>query len=336
MQVRAIFAVFVILLSVVSARGQERKLEPFVFAATSVTGNRASIWVAKDAGIFEKYGLDFKMVQIGAGGVIMSALLTGEVNLIADSAATAIAAAAQGAPAVVVSTNGGAPYLLVANPSIKTIQDLKGKIIGSSRIGAGTDFMLRRMLANQGLVPGKDVFLIPTGLGESEKRILMMLQGKVDATLATGDKVFQFVELNGQKLSVLGDSRDFGVPRSAADLISTRPQLKNLRQRFKKFFMAYCEAIAIGRKQKELVLQAFRKYMRIDDPRLLEGTFKIQFLDTIPLRPYPNEEAIQIQIEDLAGSTAPKLKGAKAADFIDVSILKELESEGFFARLEKQ
>ena len=100
--------------------------------------------------------------------------------------------------------------------------------------------------------------------------------------------------------------------------------------------MAYCEAIAIGRKQKELVLQAFRKYMRIDDPRLLEGTFKIQFLDTIPLRPYPNEEAIQIQIEDLAGSTAPKLKGAKAADFIDVSILKELESEGFFARLEKQ
>ena len=95
-------------------------------------------------------------------------------------------------------------------------------------------------------------------------------------------------------------------------------------------------AIAIGRKQKELVLQAFRKYMRIDDPRLLEGTFKIQFLDTIPLRPYPNEEAIQIQIEDLAGSTAPKLKGAKAADFIDVSILKELESEGFFARLEKQ
>jgi len=236
----------------------------------------------------------------------------------------------------VVSTNGGAPYLLVANPPIKTIQDLRGKIIGSSRIGAGTDFMLRRMLANKGLVPGKDVFLIPTGLGESEKRILMMLQGKVDATLATGDKVFQFVEINGQKLSVLGDSREFGVPRAAADLITTRPQLKSNRQRFKNFFMAYSEAISVGRKNKELVLQAFRKYMRIDDPRLLEGTYKIQFLDTIPLRPYPNEEAIQIQIDDLATPSAPKLKAARAADFIDVSILKELESEGFFARLEKQ
>jgi NitT/TauT family transport system substrate-binding protein len=336
MQVKGIFAVFVIFLSVASAQGQERKLEPFVFAYTSVTGNRAPIWVGKDAGIFEKYGLDLKIVQIGAGGVIVSALLTGEVHLIADSAATAISAAAQGAPAVVVSTNGGAPYLLVANPPIKTIQDLRGKIIGSSRIGAGTDFMLRRMLANKGLVPGKDVFLIPTGLGESEKRILMMLQGKVDATLATGDKVFQFVEINGQKLSVLGDSREFGVPRAAADLITTRSQLKNNRQRFKNFFMAYSEAISAGRKNKELVLQAFRKYMRIDDPRLLEGTYKIQFLDTIPLRPYPNEEAIQIQIDDLATPSAPKLKGARAADFIDVSILKELESEGFFARLEKQ
>ena len=150
MQVRVIFAVFVIFLSVASARGQERKLEPFVFAYTSVTGNRAPIWVGKDAGIFEKYGLDLKIVQI---------------------------------------------------------------------------------------------------------------------------------------------------------------------------FMAYSEAISVGRKNKELVLQAFRKYMRIDDPRLLEGTYKIQFLDTIPLRPYPNEEAIQIQIDDLATPSAPKLKVARAADFIDASSL---------------
>ena len=62
MQVRVIFAVFVIFLSVASAQGQERKLVLFVFAYTSVTGNRAPIWVGKDAGIFEKYGLDLKMV----------------------------------------------------------------------------------------------------------------------------------------------------------------------------------------------------------------------------------------------------------------------------------
>ena len=61
-----------------------------------------------------------------------------------------------------------------------------------------------------------------------------------------------------------------------------------------------------------------------------------QFFDTIPARPYPNDEAVQMQIDDLASAVAPKLKGAKAQEFIDVTILKELESEGFFAHLEKQ
>ena len=134
----------------------------------------------------------------------------------------------------------------------------------------------------------------------------------------------------------MGNSRDFGVPRAAADMIKSRPTLKSHRGRFKNFFMAYAESVMVGRKNKDLVSRAFRRSMRLDDPKVLEGTYRIQFLETISPRPFPNEEAIQIQVEDLASSTAPKLKSAKAAEFIDVSLLRELESEGFFARVEKQ
>jgi hypothetical protein len=59
------------------------------------------------------------------------------------------------------------------------------------------------------------------------------------------------------------------------------------------------------------------------------GTYKIQFLDTILLRPYPNEEAIQIQIDDLANPSAAKLMRARATHFIDVSILKERKARDF-------
>ena len=329
-------ALIFLLSSAGSVPAQEKKLEPFIVAYPSVTGNRAPFWVGKDARIFEKYGLDLKLVQIGAGSIIMSALVAGEAHTAPFAAATAVAAAAQGVPAVIVGTNGGAPYQLVAHPSIKSVQELKGKIVGSSRIGSGTDFMLRRMLANIGLVPGKDLSLIPTGFSEGEKRMLMISQGKIDATLAEADTVFRLVEIKGQKFTVLGASRDFGVPRAAADLVTTRPLLKDYRARFKNFFMAYCEAIWAGRKNKDLVYQAYRKYMRIDDTRMLDGTYKTQFFDTIPARPYPNDEAVQMQIDDLASAVAPKLKGAKAQEFIDVTILKELESEGFFARLEQQ
>ena len=151
------------------AISQERKLEPFIVAYSSITANRAPLWIAKDTGLFEKYGLDVKLVTIAAGNVIMSALLTGGVHLVTGAGPQVVAAVAQGAPITIVSTNGGSLFQLVARPSIKTVQDLRGKIVGSSRVGAGTDFVLRRIFDKAGLVPGKDVFLIATGLSESEK-----------------------------------------------------------------------------------------------------------------------------------------------------------------------
>ena len=329
-----LLALIVLLLGSRFGNGQEKKLEPFVVAYSSVTANRVPLWIASDTGLFEKYGLDVKLINIAAGNVALSALLTGDVHLITAAGPQVVAAVPRGAPIIIVSTNGGSLYQLVARPSIKTVQELRGKVIGSSRIGAGTDFVLRRILDKLGLVPGKDVSLIPTGLSESEKRMLIMLQGKLDATLAEPDKVFQLVEMRGEKMSVLGNLRDFGIPAPGSELVTTRQFLKDHRGRLKNFLMAYSEAIWLGRRNKELAYQAFKKHLRIDEPKLLDFTYKVQFLESIPAKPYPREDAVQVAMEDLA-PTIPKLKEMKVADFIDVGPMKEIENEGFFARLQK-
>jgi NitT/TauT family transport system substrate-binding protein len=313
---------------------QEKKLEPLIVSYSSFTGNRAPFWIAKELGLYEKYGLDVKLVSIAAGSVSLTALLAGNVDLTTDSSAGVVSAGARGAPIVTVSTNGALPYQLIALPSIKSPVELKGKVVGSSRIGAGTDFLLRRILSKLGLVPGKDVSLIPTGVSESEKRIQLMFQGKIDATIGESDKVFQFAELGGQKLSVLGEPKDFGVPAPGSEINSTRQVIKELRPRFKAFFMAYSEAIAIGRKNRELTYQVFRRHTRIDNPKLLDFTYRVQFLEAIPAKPYPREDAIQASIEDLK-STIPKLEGMKVSDFMDASLIREIENEGFFVQLEK-
>ena len=314
---------------------QEKKLEPLIVSYSSFTGNRAPFWIAKELGLYEKYGLDVKLVSIAAGSVSLTALLAGNVHLTTDSSAGIVSAGARGAPIVTVSTNGTLPYQLIALPSTKSPVELRGKIVGSSRIGAGTDFLLRRILSKLGLVPGKDVSLIPTGVSESEKRIQLMFQGKIDATIGESDKVFQFAELGGQKLSVLGEPKDFGVPSPGSEINTTRQILRDLRPRLKAFFMAYSEAIATGRKNRELVYQIFRKYMRVDNPKLLDFTYRVQFLEAIPAKPYPREDAIQASIEDLR-DTIPKLEGMKAPDFIDASLIREIDNDGFFAKLEKQ
>src|SRR4029453_17766462 len=220
---------------------------------------------------------------------------------------------------------GALPYQLIALPTIKSPEELKGKVVGSSRIGAGTDFLLRRILSKLGLLPGKDVSLIPTGVSESEKRIQLMFQGKIDATIGESDKVFQFAELGGQKLSVLGEPKAFGVPAPGSEINTTRQVIKELRPRLKAFFMAYGEAIAIGRKNRELAYQIFRKYMRLpNNPKLLEFTYRAQLLDAIPARPWPREDSVQASIEDLRGTVA-KLESMKVSDFVDASLIRELD-----------
>jgi NitT/TauT family transport system substrate-binding protein len=311
---------------------QEKKLEPLIVSYSSFTGNRAPLWIAKELGLYEKYGLDVKLVSIAAGSVSLTALLAGNVHLTTDSSSGVVGAVARGAPIVTVSTNGALPYQLVALPTIKSPAELKGKIVGSSRIGAGTDFLLRRILAKLGLMAGKDVLLIPTGVSESDKRIQLMFQGKIDATIGESDKVFQFQELGGQKLSVLGGPKDFGVPAPGSEITTTRQMLKELRPRLKAFFMAYSDAIAAGRRNKELAYQVFRKYMRVDNPKLLDFTYRVQFLEAIPAKPYPRDDAVQASIEDLKEST-PKLEGMKVGDFLDASLIKEIDNEGFFTKL---
>lgn len=159
------------------ALGQGGKLEPLVVSYAGITGGRGPLWVAKELGYFEKYGLDAKLVHIAAGATSINALIAGDVDMVLTTSSAAIAAAVRGAPVVIIGTNGSPPYKLVALPSIGSVQQLKGKTIGSSFVGAGSDFALRKLLPKIGLIPGKDVSILPTGLSESTKRMLLMFQG---------------------------------------------------------------------------------------------------------------------------------------------------------------
>src|SRR5262245_38470949 len=104
--------------------GQETKLDTLIVSYSSFTGNRAPFWIAKELGLYEKYGLDVKLVNIAAGSISLTALLAGNVHLSTDSSSTVVSAAARGAPVITVSTNGTLPYQLIALPSIKTPAEL--------------------------------------------------------------------------------------------------------------------------------------------------------------------------------------------------------------------
>lgn len=312
---------------------QEKKLEPLNVSYSSVTPTRAPLWIAKERGLFEKYGLDVRLVVIASGSTSFSALLAGDVQIVSDTASAAVAAGVR-APLVIFAGSGPIAYKLIAHPSITSIEGLRGKIVGSSFVGAGSDFLLRRLLPKLGLVSGKDITILPTGLGRSDQRIQLIFQGKINATLGTADNVFQF-ELKGLPVSVLGDLAEWGVVTTGGDFTTTRQFLKDQRHRIKAFLMALTEATWLGRTDKGGAIQVMRKNLRVEDLRVLESMHRNYLLGIIPAKPYPIEAAIDTAIDEVSLSQPELLKGKRPSDFMDISVLKEMESEGFFTRIQR-
>src|ERR1051325_8040311 len=119
----------------------------------SSTGPTAvGLWVAKDIGAFDKYGLDPSLVFISSGPVMLPALIGGDVHGAIAGANAVIAAVLSGAPIVSIASVANRPYLrLWVQPEITRIEDLRGKTLGVSRFGATTDNLTRILLRRVGL-----------------------------------------------------------------------------------------------------------------------------------------------------------------------------------------
>jgi ABC-type nitrate/sulfonate/bicarbonate transport system substrate-binding protein len=316
-----------------SVAAQEKRPQSLRLAYGALSSSRIPYWIAKDAKLDEKYGLDLNLVFINGAPVALNALIAGDIHMAATSGIAAISLAAQGGPIAIIANVGSTPYKLVAHPSIKTIQGLRGKIIGTDRIGGATDFALQELLPQLGLLPSKDVQLIPTGLTSSAERVLLIHRAKIDGTLAVLDNVLK-MELQGYTVNILADLLEHGIYSTGGDLMASRQFLKQNRETAKAFLKALCEAIWLARQDKELVLRVYRKYLKTTESILLESLYKNYVLGTIQTKPYPEPKSMQRTIDSLAAST-PHLKGQKVTNFIDDSLLKEIDKEGFFARLYK-
>jgi len=305
------------------ALAQQEKLERMVISYAGITGGRGPLWIAKELRLFEKHGLDARLVQITAGTTSINALIAGDVDMVMTTSSAAVAAVLRAAPLTIIATTGAPPYKLVGHPAILSAAQLKNKVVGSSQIGSGADFAIRKLLPKMGLTPGKDVTILPTGLSESNKRILLFFQGRIDATLATIENVFQ-VELSGQKLSVLADLKEMGVTVSGTDISTTPTFLRTHGHKAKLFLRAYIEAIWTGIHNREIGDRVYRKYLKIDNSRLLEAMHKSYFVaGNLPLKPYPLLESIQSDIEYLTLAN-PGLKAKKPSDVVDTTLLREI------------
>lgn len=310
---------------------QETKLGTLNLAYASATPRAAYLWIAKENKIFEKHGLNVNLVSVRGSATTMQTLIGGDIDLIFVTGAAAVTAAARGAPVVIIATSGNNDYKILTQPSIASLQQLKGKIIGISNPAGSDYFALRRLLPKLGLIAGKDVSFLTTGIQSSIEKVLLVLEGRIHATLGSADTVALY-EMRGQKLAVLADAVENGVYVTSGDIAARRQFLKENPAKVKAFLKAMIEAMWIAKKNPSSFSAVLRKYLKIEDPKLVAIMHKNNALD-YPSKPYPSEEAIKQAIEDISAANSELKLSDK--EFTDVSLLKEIDREGFFTTIQR-
>jgi NitT/TauT family transport system substrate-binding protein len=148
----------------------------FAYPAKSL--NYLPITMGRDKGIFQGEGIDLQMILV-ASTIQVAALTTGDIDF-SGAQSQVMAGAARGLPVKVVGFLTIKPsFWLMAKPEIKSMAELKGKIIGITAIGSSTDTLARFLLTKNGLTPDRDVALI--GTGTTSNILTAMKAGTVDA-----------------------------------------------------------------------------------------------------------------------------------------------------------
>ena len=285
------------------------------------------IWIAKQRGLFAKYGLSPEIVYIPGGSTNIQALLSGNLDLTQLTGAPGAAANLEGADIVYIAVNlDKLNYQLVTRPEIKRVEQLKGAKLGISRFGSSADFGLRVILKRLGLDPAKDVTILQ--IGDEPARSAAVKTGNIDGTVMNAPFG---TEAEKQKLNILADSLKMGIPFFNTGVLGSRRYLEQQEKKVLGFLRAYLEAIKVLKTEREYSIKTLSQFTRVNDLKIVEEGYDY-FKDEIHAVPYPSLEAMQAVITQMA-DTNPKAKRVDARTYISDRYLKQLEDEGFVKRL---
>jgi NitT/TauT family transport system substrate-binding protein len=309
-----------------AAQGQDLKKIKIGYPAISY--NQIHIWVAKDAGLFRKHGLDAEIIFFRGGQMATQALVAGDPPIV--NIGTVVQAGLQGHDLVLIGSSENAyNYSVVARPGTARIEQLKGKRLGVSGFGSASHNASLILLKKFHLEPNKDVALVVAG--PTSDRLGAVDAGRIDATLLTPSEL---PRSRKQGLVEVYDLADLGIEVQGNGFATSRSFIKNQRDTVLSALKGYVEAIHYIHRNRDETRKIVAKYLRLTDPEVLDATYTA-FVKTVSKRPAPTLKGIQFLLDEVAGKM-PNAKSAKPEQFVDLSLLQQLEKEGFFAELAKR
>jgi NitT/TauT family transport system substrate-binding protein len=304
-----------------------RAAESMIVGVAGPAINMVYSFVARDAGLFQKHGLDARVVVFDAGSILAQAALSGQVKISVSSGPATIASRSQGADTIIIGACVNVlPYSIVAAKGITNWDQLKKKKIAISRFGSGTDTAVRLVLKKFGLDPAKDVTIVQ--LGTQPSRVQALAAGAIDATIISPPLD---ITAKKQGYPILINIADLGIPYPQQVIETTDSFTRENPRAVKNFLKGFIEGVRYATTHKEETKKVMIKYLKTTDPEILEATYQ-SFVQVTDQGGYPNLEGIRNAMEEVA-QRVPVVKSKKPEEFVNARFLKELEKEGFFKQI---
>jgi ABC-type nitrate/sulfonate/bicarbonate transport system substrate-binding protein len=283
--------------------------------------------IAKDRGLFAKYGLVSEVVYIPGGTTNIQVLVSGSLDMSQLSGAPGVAANLEGADIVyILGLLDKLNYQLVTRPEIKSVEQLKGKKLGVSRFGSSADFGLRAVLKRLRIDPVKDVSILQ--IGDEPARIAAITSGNIDGTVANAPFASEAERL---KLNIIADSVKMDIPFFNTGLLGSKKYLEKQDAKVMNFLRAYLEAIKILKTEREYSVKALAQFTRVQNLKAIQEGYDY-FIQQLQPVPYPSVEAMQAVVAQIA-ETNPKARNVDAKNYVTDRYLRRLEEEGFVKKI---
>lgn len=305
-------------------------MRPITLNYASRTGSPWIMFIAKDAGYYEKYGLDADLAfGVHPAGIAM--VVSGQAQMsVYTLQQSMIAASRDGSMLMVGSPYKKSLFALMAGEGIREVSDLRGRRIAVSQIGDAPYNYAVGLLGLFGLSP-RDVEWIPIGT-DVNGRAAALASGRVEATMLAAPVYFRVEEEGYRALANISDYEEIYAPTTYLFLrsyVEEHPDVPEL------LIKAHAEAIHRYYTDKEFAVDTYLAYNSDDTRADVERMYdRYAGTNTFERVPYVLDGAVEYMIENAPDDEiAEQMRTFDFTTVIDNSIVRRLVDQGFFEEL---
>jgi len=273
-------------------------LLPVKIGYTALGAGYSDLYVAADYGIFKKHGLNAQIVRLNDSSQLVPGLASGSVNIGVGVAQDSAQAIMKGAELRFVAMSEPHYNLeMWASPTVKTLQDLKGKKVAITSPGSESDYGLTALLRSKGMKRSDVTAIFVKGI---PAEVAALESGAVSAILTQPPNGAQSREKGAHRLASLA-----GLPFPLGAYTVQAGYLKQNREVVKRFVAAEAESLQFLRSHKKETLASIQKYSGVKSPALAEYAYDF-FLDVWATSPAVDPAVIKQGFEEAAQNSHKK------------------------------